>query len=202
MAYCKSISGIVVVAALSLAGVAQADGAAIGEKHCAACHGSDGNSRYAAVPNIAGLSAEYLYDELRDFAKGERHGERFKPENGEERDMNEISKALSREEMQQVAEYYSRQIFKPRPQQFDPSLAKLGKKVYRKRCERCHEDNGREFDEDMGRLAGQPKQYLEKALRDFLQKKRRPPKKMAKQLKKLKENEIPALVHFFAAQQG
>ncbi len=189
--------GIIAFPTLSLATDAE-----LAHNKCAACHGDDGNSQYPEVPSIAGLSRNYLYDSLKSFADGDRPGERFKPHNGSETDMNEVSRSLSHEEMKALAAYFSRQTFTPRQQSFDPLLARAGARIHKKRCERCHEDNGRTVDDDMGRLAGQSMQYLEKELKNFITQRRHPPKKMARQLKRLKPNDIPALVHFFAGQQS
>ncbi len=170
-------------------------------KTCETCHGKDGNCTDEEVPTIAGLSAEYIEESLLDFQQSKRQGEPYKPEGKEETNMNEVAKALTTEDIAALSVYFSNKKFQPRKQAFNPKLAQKGKKVYLRRCERCHDDNGRSTDDDMGRLAGQPMTYLEEQIEAFLSGKRKPPKKMAKQLKKLKQGDINRLVHFFAAQQ-
>ena len=168
---------------------------------CKSCHGPQGNSDKKEIPSIAGLSREYLLDSMNDFKSRKRLGEKYQPPGEKETDMNEIMNSLSGKEMKSLAQFFSQQVFIPRKQAYDEKLAKKGKKVYLKRCERCHDDNGRAADDDMGRLAGQSMEYLQEQLKNFISAKRKPPKKMAKQLKRLKPNDIPALIHFFAAQQ-
>ncbi len=189
------------LAILAIPTFAQADGATLARNKCEHCHGAEGNSTRREIPSIAGLSEEYAISTLRDFAKKDRIGKNITVEGHPETNMNEIAKDLSSEEIKELAEYYSRQTFKARPQPVDLALAKKGKRVYKKRCRRCHEDNGRSVSEDAGRLAGQWIPYLKEELEDFLAGSRQAPKKMAKQLKKTTREDLEALLHFFAAQQ-
>ena len=171
-------------------------------ERCESCHGKDGNSTEVKVPTIAGLSVEYLSDALGDFREGKRKGKPFKALGHEETDMNKVSHDLSDGDIRVLARYFSEKPFLPRKQKYDPVLAKKGKRIYVRRCERCHEDSGRSAEDDMGRLAGQSMPYLERQMAEFLNGERKPPKKMAKQLRKLKPGDVPPLLHFFAAQQN
>jgi sulfide dehydrogenase cytochrome subunit len=170
-------------------------------KQCETCHGQQGNNNEEKVPNIAGISHEYLQESLEDFKHEKRKGDRFKAPEQKETDMNEVTRNLSDAEIASLAKHFSRNKFIPRKQPFDTKLAKKGKKIYERRCERCHEDSGRSSDDDMGRLAGQPMEYLKEQMEEFMSAERKPPKKMAKQLKKLKPGDITPLLHFFASQQ-
>jgi cytochrome c553 len=64
---------------------------------CAPCHGVDGVGYAGRVPNLAGQSREYLYNQLMAF----RTGQRQHPE------MNFFSGQMTQEELQQIADYYS-----------------------------------------------------------------------------------------------
>ncbi|MGC8697156.1 MAG: c-type cytochrome [Halothiobacillus sp.] len=84
---------------LPLINAAAADLAA-GEKKaavCLACHGKEGHSVIKTYPNLAGQHAEYLIDAL----KGYRDGARTNPI------MVPMAKALSDEDMQNVAAYFA-----------------------------------------------------------------------------------------------
>ena len=90
----------------------------------------------------------------------------------------------------------------PREQEFNSKLAKKGKKIYRKRCKKCHADNGNDPDDDAGILAGQWMPYLQTQLEAFKNGTRTTqPQKMQKQIDKLEEGDIEKLVNFFAKQQ-
>src|SRR5258708_34437271 len=64
---------------------------------CAPCHGVDGIGYESRVPNLAGQGREYLYNQLMAF----RSGDRKHPE------MNFFSGQMTKEELQQIADYYS-----------------------------------------------------------------------------------------------
>ena len=42
---------------------------------CALCHGNNGNSLNADIPNLAGQNPAYLLEQLRQFAEGRRRNE-------------------------------------------------------------------------------------------------------------------------------
>lgn len=63
---------------------------------CASCHGEAGQGNLT-TPRLAGQPAEYLKKQLQDFASGLRHNE----------SMAIVARALSAEEMDKVARYYT-----------------------------------------------------------------------------------------------
>jgi cytochrome c553 len=65
---------------------------------CAPCHGFEGIGNDPAIPNLAGQSVIYLYNQMMAF----RTGARKHPE------MNFFSGQMTQEEMQAIAEYYSK----------------------------------------------------------------------------------------------
>jgi len=175
-------------------------GATLAEK-CERCHGKNGNSDEKQVPSIAGSSTTYFIDTMKDFKRGKRPSQKFKTTGHKETDMKAIAKRLDNQKLSALGKYFAAQTWKPRRQNVDSALAKKGKAVYKKQCKKCHEDNGSNPDDDAGRLAGQWIPYLEFQLDQFIKGERKPPKKMKKQLKKLKKGDIPALIQFFASQQ-
>ncbi len=181
--------------------VIAADGAALSEK-CERCHGKNGNSEKDQVPNIAGFSSAYFVGTMEDYQKGDRPGKEFETEGHDKIGMNDIAKKFSKEELDALGEFFAKQTFQAHEQETDPKLVKKGKKLYKKRkCKKCHTENGSEADDDAGILAGQWMPYLQSQFDQFKDDKRTQPKKMKKRFDKLEEGDIPALIHFFASQK-
>jgi cytochrome c553 len=75
-------------------------GAEKAKQICAACHGADGNTPLQPdYPRIAGQHGDYLYKALRDYKSGARKNAI----------MGSQAATLSREEMQDLAAYFSSQ---------------------------------------------------------------------------------------------
>jgi cytochrome c553 len=64
---------------------------------CAGCHGADGVGRDRTIPNLAGLSRDYLVSQLLAF----RNGQRQHPT------MNFFAVQATREELQRIVDYYT-----------------------------------------------------------------------------------------------
>ena len=64
---------------------------------CAPCHGFDGVGHDPTIPNLAGQHREYLYSQLLTF----RSSQRRHPA------MNFLSGQMTREELEQIIDYYS-----------------------------------------------------------------------------------------------
>lgn len=65
---------------------------------CAPCHGFDGIGHDPSMPNLAGQSLIYLYNQMMAFrASARKHPE-----------MNFFAGQMSEEEMQAIAEFYSK----------------------------------------------------------------------------------------------
>jgi cytochrome c553 len=129
---------------------------------CVACHGPGGNSPVAQFPILAGQTARYLYLQLRDFQEGRR----------EDPAMTPMVAGLTRDDMRELADYFSKQ--KPAPQKFrpDPEKAKLGKlKADETLCTMCHL-GGFAGQNEIPRVAGQHFDYIVKQLSDFKARKR------------------------------
>jgi cytochrome c553 len=129
---------------------------------CAACHGEGGNSQIPTNPILAGQTSRYLYLQLRDFQEGRRSDPQMTP----------MVAGMSREEMRELADYYSKQ--KPRSLNFkvDPEKAKLGKaKADETLCTMCHL-GGFAGQNEIPRVAGQNFDYIVKQLSDFRARKR------------------------------
>jgi cytochrome c553 len=136
---------------------AQGDSGEAKAQVCAACHGDNGNSTNPMYPTLAGQNARYIYLQLQDFQAGRRHDPQMDP----------MAKTLTREDMQALADYFSKQ--KQAPSGFKGDLAKVtagrakSKEVL---CSMCHlgEFAGQN---EIPRVAGQQYEYIKKQLSDF-----------------------------------
>lgn len=130
---------------------------------CAACHGPDGNvlpgtaPEGEAYPDLAGQTARYLYLQLRDFKAGRRKNPLMSP----------MAANLSKEDMYDLAEYFSKQKHSPSEFPVDAGKAVEGKKVADAAlCTMCHL-GGFSGQNEVPRVAGQEYDYIVKQLHDF-----------------------------------
>ena len=114
---------------------------------CANCHGDDGISKTADVPNLAGQNPAYLLEQIRKFGNGER----------KDPFMQGLIKVLKSEERIQIAHYYA--SVKVVPSVADGSQVPRGKELFSKLCARCHGEQAH-GNELYPRLAGQKVPYL------------------------------------------
>lgn len=68
---------------------------------CAACHGQDGNAVIPGYPHLAGQYANYMVKVLEDYKAGKRTG-------GQAAIMTGQAAGLSEDEMEAIANYYSK----------------------------------------------------------------------------------------------
>jgi cytochrome c553 len=129
---------------------------------CISCHGPAGNSTSGLFPTLAGQTSRYLYLQLRDF----------KEERRKDPVMSPMAANLSKEDMQDLAEYFSAQKqaangFKADPAKVTAGAAKSSEVL----CAMCHlgELKGQN---EIPRLAGQQPDYVVKQLKDFRERKR------------------------------
>lgn len=157
---------------------------------CSACHGGFGQSVGPSTPTLAGQPAVYIADAMKKFKTGERPGTV----------MGRIARAYTDGDFNAMGEFFSQQKFVRYAQSVNAAKAVKGKELHRQRCEKCHQEEGRES-EDGGVLAGQWLEYLQITMDDFLAKKRPMPKKMAEKFEDLSKDDVDALMHFYASQQ-
>jgi sulfide dehydrogenase cytochrome subunit len=164
-------------------------------KQCGMCHGKDGNSLAPVNPSIAGITREYFIHTFDAYRNDGRQSDMMKM----------FVHNLNQEQTEQLADYFSKQTFKPREQKFDAEKAKQGKELHDKYCEKCHEGAGRITENNYGFLAGQWTPYLKKVIQDYLDKKRNAPPMMITKLNKMKEaygeESIDLLMHYYASHQ-
>ncbi len=154
----RKLSTLLFAAALLPTG-ALADAAAAKQKAvvCAACHGADGNSTNPLWPKLAGQTSRYLYLQLRDFKEGRRKDALMSP----------LASNLSREDMLDLADYFSAQKMAPSTYKVDGAKVAEGKKIADNAlCPMCHL-GGFSGQNEIPVVAGQHYEYIGKQLKDF-----------------------------------
>jgi cytochrome c553 len=126
---------------------------------CRACHGEAGVSENPTVPSLAGQRERYLQWQLVFFRSGRRANEVMTP----------LATALSNEEIRNLGAYFASlpRGRAPPAGPPDPALHERGRQAAaRHRCAACHTDS---FDGNQAApgIAHQPRDYTDKALRDY-----------------------------------
>ena len=172
---------------------------------CNGCHGDDGVSQWTDVPTIAGVPefvhADALYifrDEARPCTETEyKQGDTSRPATT----MCAVTADLSDDMIDELAAYYAEKTFVPAKQDFDAALAEAGKAVHEAECDRCHSEGGSNPEDEAGILAGQWMGYLNDTFAEYRAGEREQPKKMEEKLNALSDDDVKALVHYYASQQ-
>jgi cytochrome c553 len=176
--------------------VIAAQGAA-GAPACAACHAFDGTAdATGAFPRIDGQSASYLEQQMRDFASSDRMNAIMSP----------IAKALSADDIADVAEYYASKGSQFLPlATADAAIIKKGQQLAQEGdaakgilgCNNCHGPDG-EGMPPMPYLAGQYAQYTAFTLHMWKGGFRKnSPDLMAPIAKQLDDQEIAAVAAYY-----
>lgn len=197
----RTILALALVSLTSLAGAQDLD-AIIAD--CEGCHGDGGVSQWTDVPTIAGLpefthgDALYVFrDEARPCSESNyRQGDTSKSTT-----MCAVAAQLSDDQIDEIAAYYAEMDFVPAKQEFDAALAAAGKAVHGDKCEKCHSDGGTNPEDEAGILGGQWMGYMEATFAEYLAGEREQPKSMEDKLNELSEDDVKALLHFYASQQ-
>ncbi len=113
--------------------------------------------------------------------------------------MCKMVKDMDDNEINQVAQFFSKKKFVRAKQKFDPALAAKGKEVHEMYCEKCHSEGGTVSKDDAGMPAGQWMPYLKQAFDEFNTGKRPIAKKMKIKLEELNKDDIDALINYYAS---
>jgi cytochrome c553 len=129
---------------------------------CESCHGVNGNSGLPEIPSLAAQNARYIYLQLRDYQEGRRSNPMMTP----------MAASLGREEMRELANYFSAQKLSDKNFKADASKVSLGRaKADETLCAMCHlgEFKGQN---EIPKVAGQNYDYVVKTLLEFKNKTR------------------------------
>lgn len=134
---------------------------------CMSCHGADGEGNAAAAyPALAGLPKLYLIKQLNDFKSGSRHGGVMQP----------FARAMSDQQMEWVAEYYSGlKAVNPKAVELTEEQRQMGKRLTHvgkweksvPACFHCHGEQGQGIDGHFPPIANQHHSYLIKQLKHW-----------------------------------
>jgi sulfide dehydrogenase cytochrome subunit len=174
-------------------------------ENCNGCHGDNGVSQWTDVPTIAGVPefvhADALYifrDEARPCTESKyRQGDTSRAATT----MCAVAADLSDEMIDELAAHYAALPFVAAKQEFDAGLAAAGKAVHDAECDRCHSEGGSNPEDEAGILAGQQMGYLTDTFAEYRAGEREQPKKMEEKVNALSDDDIKALVHYYASQQ-
>jgi cytochrome c553 len=131
---------------------------------CQACHGANGNSANPEWPSLAGVGADYIAEQLKNFKEGKRANPIMMPN----------AMALSADDMADLAAYFDSLV--NTGLEADPSYWQAGEKLYRggdaargiPACMACHGPTGRGNEPaKFPALRGQQSVYLSKQLNDY-----------------------------------
>ena len=142
-----------------------------------------------AYPDLAGQTPRYLYLQLKDFKEGRRKNALMSP----------MAANLSKQDMYDLAEYFSKQKFHPTQQVVDAAKVKRGADLQEANCSRCHLEDGKEGKDDTPVMASQWLTYLQMQMALYQSGARKMPEKMAEKVKPLSKEDIEALLHFYAS---
>jgi cytochrome c553 len=157
-----TISGAIVSNTASPAGSAEAGAAKA--VVCQACHGANGNSTNPEWPSLAGIGADYIADQLKNFKEGKRANPVMMPN----------AMTLSADDMANLGAYFDGLV--NTGLEADPSYWQAGQTLYRggdqargiPACMACHGPTGRGNEPaKFPALRGQQSVYVMKQLNDY-----------------------------------
>ena len=191
---------------LGVPGLAFAGGLGELTDKCDSCHGPQGASSFSDMPIIGGQSAEYISDSLNSFqdwgrpcVKSKyRYGDTSRPKT----DMCKITAGLSNEDMAALTAHYSALPFVAATQEFDAALVETGAALQAEHCETCHQQGGKGLEGRGPRLAGQWTPYLKATLKYVPTGEHLVPHAMESLLGDLSNEDLTAILSFYASQQN
>lgn len=162
---------------------------------CVSCHGVAGNSTVVQNPKLAAQHEAYIYKQLNNFKAGERNNPIMTP----------FAKALTDDEMKNLAAYLNLQTRKPGAAK-NKDTVEFGKKIFRggiaeksvPACAGCHGPNGAGIPAEFPRIGGQHQEYTVAQLTGFRAGTRQNNVQMATIAKRLSDDEIQAVADYVA----
>jgi len=184
-----ALSTLLMVALPLGAGPSQAVDAGLLGK-CTICHGDRGVSDESAYPSIAGLPARLQMDALHAYRDGTR-------DCGPVTRMCKIVVGMTDQQIKELAEHFAAFPFKRAQQPFKAGLVEQGRQLHEDYCAVCHGENPADAEKSI--LHGQWADYLRYALSQYRSGHRKQPPSMRRQTEKLSDQDIEAIVNFYAS---
>ena len=156
---------------------------------CNSCHGENrSTNRNEAIPVLAAMAPEYFIPALKSYFNGKRNHNVMKI----------FSSSINEEEIKQLAAYYAVQppLNRGRP---GKDNAKAGEHDAGM-CAGCHSIDGNALNPEIPSLAGQPAEYLIKAMKDYRDGRRNSPM-MAGAVRQMQDETIANLAAYYAVQK-
>lgn len=158
---------------------------------CNGCHGVGGVSAGQAMPSIGGLSKTYLSRIMKQWKNDERSAIT----------MSRVVKGFSDDEIDALADYYSKQPWVPARQSASEATQAKGKAVVLDTCTDCHGKSGEDPDIDAPKINGQWSRYMELELEKFRSDEfKMPHRKMKKAAREAKPADAAAAARYIGAQ--
>lgn len=173
-----------------------AQGKAVAEQVCVACHGVDGNSVAAMFPKLAGQKESYLATQLQNFRSDVRRNELMSP----------FAKSLDDKALRNVAAWYATQTLRPAGDG-EAKLAVAGRSLYEAgdsdraipACANCHDAGpGPRMRVFSPLLSGQHAGYVQTQLRHLQSGERGQAMMMPMIASRLTESDIKAVAAYLA----
>ena len=159
---------------------------------CNGCHGVGGASVSGPMPSIGGLPRSYLKRVMKQWKYGERSAIT----------MDRILKGFSDDQIDALADYFSRQPWVPAAQPASAAVLATGKQAANDICRDCHGITGSDRDNDAPMIHGQWAQYMELELIKYRSGEfKMPHRKMGKAAREIKGGQVAATAAYYGAQK-
>ena len=166
---------------------------------CNECHGEGGHSETPDIPSIGGFSSFAIVDLLDTYRMELRTPRAVELPDGAETDMKQVANALAEDDAWAVADYYSKQPWRPHEQSFDADLAARGARIHDEKCDKCHHDGGRDPEFDLPITSGQWREYLVGEFENFDSGRRALSKKMKEKYDTLSAADKQAIIELYVS---
>lgn len=162
---------------------------------CVSCHGAAGNSTIAQYPKLAAQHHAYLFKQMIEFKSDLRANPIMSP----------IAKAMTEQEIRDVAAYLEAQKLKPASAR-NKDTVEFGKQIYRggiaeksvPACAACHGPTGSGIPAQFARLGGQHQDYTVQQLMQFRNRERNNSEQMVTIARRMTDDEIQAVADYIA----
>ena len=155
---------------------------------CFGCHDAGGHTPDPTFPILSGQEYYYLYVQLKDFKAGRRASDIMGP----------IASELERDEMKQLAQYFSEQPGPNIGYRGDAAKVTSGERAtVAGQCVQCHLGSYKGSSR-IPRVAGQYPEYLRKTLSDFKTKTRLNSPAKSTLMESFSDEDLEAMAEFLA----